>query len=438
METTVKDYITKNHILDGVRTIVLAVSGGADSMALADFMLTNFPEYQYTIAHLNHGLRQDAGDDEALVKSFANVHQVPFCCAHADIAAIASARKQGIEETGREERYRFFREIGADLILTAHHKNDTVETVLFHLIRGSGLKGVTGIAPKENGIGRPLLCVSKEELIAYCNLNDIVYAEDSTNSDTAYTRNKIRHELLPLMATLNPDVVDAIYRFSVTAAGDEEVLADAASKFFEFFGQYEGETLILAKADLIALAPPLAKRVIRAAADSCGAGIDYEMTERILALAEGKKLPLTTALWVRLDAGRYLFSTEKEAKTKKIKVELPLSGKTEIPEIGGFVETYASDTERKGSVDKKGIFAEEYFRERTLMARTRENGDKIILPDGKTKKLSDYFIDEKIPVSKRDEMLLVAVGDRILWVVGRRFFASPAENNIVIKFTCEN
>lgn len=438
IEETVKAFIAGHHLLDHAHRIVLAVSGGADSMALAHFMTAVFPQYGYLIAHFNHGLRPEAAGDEELVRTFAESRGLDFYVARADIAALARERKQGIEETGREERYRFFKSLGADLILTAHHKNDVAETVLLHLIRGSGLKGVSGIAARENGIGRPFLPLAKEDLLAYCDAHGVAYAEDATNADTSYARNKIRHEVLPLLATVNPAVVDALSRFALIAAGDEAVLEDAARKFFTFFGASHSETLTLDRDGLGALAPSLARRVLRIAASEAGKEIDYETTTKILELDNGKKLPLTADLWVRLEGDVYCFTPEAGTPPQKIPPQpLPEEGKITLPALGLTVTTFPSGDQHKGDVKKGGLFPAELLEDGPLTVRTRAEGDHIVLPDGKTKKLSDYFIDEKIPAPERDRILLVAQGKRVLWVVGYRFFSSPGKNNIFVRIEDE-
>lgn len=433
MEQTVKEFIAKHHMLDNAHSIVLAVSGGADSMALAHFMLSAFPTYGYQIAHLNHGLREAAAADEELVRAFAADRGVPFRLSRCDIAALAKERRQGLEETGREERYGFFRSLGADLILTAHHKNDAAETVLLHLIRGSGLKGVAGMAPREADLGRPFLCVPKDALVAYCKEHDIAFVEDVTNADTAYTRNKVRHELLPLMETINPDVVDAIYRFSVIAAGEDRVLNDAAAQYLDFFLQSEHTDLILDREDLLGLAEPMARRVIRAAAAEAGGVIDYALTEKILSLKEGKTLPLTKELWVRVEDNRFLFGAAKGRTIPRLHAVLPLCGNVDIVEIGVTAEIRSETGEDQGSPGVFGRFPEELFREQPPVLRYRQTGDWVLLKDGKSKKLSDYFIDEKIASVQREKTLLLAVGNRVLWVVGRRFFATPGKRNILIR-----
>ena len=438
IEETVKAFIAGHHMLDHAHRIVLAVSGGADSMALAQFMTAVFPQYSYLIAHFNHGLRPAAAGDEELVRAFAKSRGLDFYVAGADIAALARGRKQGIEETGREERYCFFRSLGADLILTAHHKNDVAETVLLHLIRGSGLKGGSGIAAKENGIGRPFLSLAKEDLLAYCDAHGVAYAEDATNADTAYARNKIRHEVLPLLATINPAVVDALSRFALIAAGDEAVLEDAARKFFEFFGASQGETLTLDRDGLAALAPPMARRVLRLAAAAAGKELDYETTARILQLDNGKKLPLTADLWVCLEQGVYRFTPKQGAAPQKILPQpLPEEGKITLPALGITVATSRSGDRRKGDVKNCGLFPAELLEDGPLTLRTRAEGDRVVLPNGKTKKLSDYFIDEKIPASERGRILLIAQGKRVLWIVGYRFFSSPGKNNIFVRIEDE-
>ena len=437
MEERVKEFILQNHILDGVCHAVLAVSGGADYMAMAHLLKRLFPALRFTAAHVNHGLRVDAGEDEELVRRFAAEQGFAFQCARRDIAAIARAKKQGLEETGREERYRFFRSLGADRILTAHHMGDQAETVLLHLIRGAGLKGLSGIAPLDGDIGRPLLTVTKEELIAYCEEHGVPYRYDTTNSDETYTRNKVRGELLPLIKTINPAAERSLCRLAAVAAEDEAYLAKAAEAAFAAVSRGEGDFLLLSAGETLRLEPALRRRVFRLAAIRFGVSLDFEKTERIGGLRVGGEMPLGGNVTARRESACFRFGPAPFNAVPADAVVLPMTGTT--PFGGGrCAVTEVTAAKHRGDVGKEGFFDLSLFVSAPPVLRSRRRGDYVLLKGGHRKKLSDYFIDEKIPRSRRDETLLLTVGQRVLWVVGHRFFAESGERNLRIRIRQKN
>ena len=426
-------FIAENQILKGASRIVLAVSGGADSMAMAHLMGVCYPENSYIIAHVNHGLRPEAADEESLVRETAARMGAEYRCFSFDAASLAKERGKGIEETGREERYRFFRSLDADLILTAHHKDDHAETVLMHLMRGSGLKGLCGLEPRTADIGRPMLCVSKEEIYAYCVEWKIPYREDSSNEDTVYTRNKVRWELMPLMKEINPEITEAIYRLSRSLADDEAYLSGMAASSYGEHSAIRGDERILELTTDFFRKPALARRWIRMAAKERGIELSFERTEAIRLLGVGKALPLTTGLWVSRTYDRLIFGPRKTEERRSFDPIVVEEGETVSADGSLTVTARRHRPAAKGSVDGHGFFDGELFLDEPPVLRNRRPGDYILLADGRRKKLSDYFIDEKIPRENREDQLLLAAGQRVLWLVGRRFFALPGGDNMEIR-----
>lgn len=206
--------------------ILVGLSGGADSMTLLH-LLTHWPVegVRVSAVHIHHGLREDTADrDENFVRTYCETHEIPLTIIHEDVARFASEERLTVEEAGRQVRYAHFeavrRHVGADYIATAHTASDQIETTLMHIIRGCGLDGLTGIPVARGCICRPLLCCNREEIDRYCVDNDISYVEDETNTDTRFTRNFIRHRVLPALRELNPAVDRALIRLRDHAEED--------------------------------------------------------------------------------------------------------------------------------------------------------------------------------------------------------------------------
>ena len=214
--------------------VLLGLSGGADSMALLH-ILTHWltSDLRVSAVHVHHGLRgEEADHDEAFLREFCEKNQIPLIVIHADVAAVARECHLSLEEAGRRVRYEQFETvcnaIGADYILTAHTATDQVETLLMHMVRGCGVDGLSGIPAARGRICRPLLCCQRQEIEQYCCENEIPFVTDSTNLDTQYTRNDVRHRILPLLREMNPSVDNALLRLSKYAEEDSTYLNDLA------------------------------------------------------------------------------------------------------------------------------------------------------------------------------------------------------------------
>ena len=231
---TVISYIERHHLLPESGEIIVGVSGGADSLCLLHLLHRlcgpgkRYPGLRLRVAHLNHKLRGEAGTrDAAAVAHIAGAWGLPVTVGEIDVPALARQERRSLEDAARAARYRFLHEVAqGQLIAIAHHADDQVETLLLHWLRGAGLAGMVGMLPKQQDIIRPLLEVSHAETVAYCQQHRIVPMEDASNTDPHFLRNRIRHELLPLLESLNPGIRDTLLRaagvMSVDACWIEE------------------------------------------------------------------------------------------------------------------------------------------------------------------------------------------------------------------------
>lgn len=214
--------------------VLVGLSGGADSMALLHLLL-HWPVegLQVSAVHIHHGLREETADrDEAFVRDYCAAYQVPLTVIHVDVAQIAEEEQLTLEEAGRQVRYAHFEavrcSVGADCIVTAHTASDQVETMLMHMVRGCGLDGLVGIPAVRGCIRRPLLCCSREEIEEYCTENEIPFVEDESNADTRFTRNYIRHRVMPMLREMNPAVERALLRMREHTEDDVSFLDQVA------------------------------------------------------------------------------------------------------------------------------------------------------------------------------------------------------------------
>lgn len=246
----VKATIGRYGMLRDSRSVIVGVSGGADSCALLHILcaLKDEMSLKITAAHVNHGIRGEEADrDEEFVKAFCKRLGVKLEILHADIPALARETGQGLEECGRSVRYEFFESIDPDaLIATAHNLNDCCETLIFNLTRGTSVKGLSSIPPVRGRVIRPLIECSRAEIERYCRDNNIDYVTDSTNADDNYSRNRIRLNVIPELKMINPSFESAAARLMMSARQDDDCLSALAAELVEkasLGGSYNAELL---------------------------------------------------------------------------------------------------------------------------------------------------------------------------------------------------
>ena len=284
LQKVLKSQLAKNeHYL-------LAVSGGADSLALAHCcaQLAAQGWGAYSVCHVEHGLRgAEALRDMQLVERFCAEYKLPCFVEHVDVHALADTEHLSTEDAARRLRYDALRrvafKVGASAIVTAHHEGDQAETVLLRLLRGAGLDGLAAMRPRQGDIIRPLLELPRAFLEQYCEANGLVYCHDSTNDDTAYTRNSIRKELLPLLAErYKADIVRTLARTATLLADDADLLNSLADNAYARLARREAGVLTLALKQLLAEPQPIRLRVLRRAYfELGGAELSFERSQAI-------------------------------------------------------------------------------------------------------------------------------------------------------------
>lgn len=242
MKQKVIETIEKYNLIKSGDKIVLGVSGGPDSITMLDILkdLKETMNFEIYVVHVNHMIRgQDSINDQKYVENYCNKNNIEFYTKAIDVQEIAKSKKIGVEEAGRIARYEAFEEIlkktNSNKIATAHNKNDKVETIIMHILRGSGVSGLKGISPiRDNKFIKPLIECSREEIEKYCEINKLNPCIDKTNFENSYTRNKIRNIVIPyIKEQFNPNIVETIERLSEVISSEDEYISEITQKEYE-------------------------------------------------------------------------------------------------------------------------------------------------------------------------------------------------------------
>jgi len=393
--------------------VLCALSGGADSMYLLCRLLEGRERYGWTVqaAHLNHGLRPTAKRDEKFVRGWCEGHGVPLSVGVRDVAGQARQRGQGVEETAREFRYAFLAgaaaDTGCDLIATGHHAGDNAETVLMNLIRGCGLKGLTGIPERRGNIVRPMLEVSRTDIEAYLTAHSVPHVEDETNADLAYTRNRVRRQLLPLLEELNPQAAAHIAAAARRLREDEEELARQAVPLAEQGLDIPEGAAIPAR--VLRDAPrPLALRACALLLDRAGLGGEAVHLDAILALAAGDdpsaRLDVPGGS-VRRQYEAVVFSPNPEPEPP---APVPLTEGTR--RWGNWIVTCAPAV----CPGKAYVSPWEFYLEPgDYLIRPRREGDSLALGQRPEKTVKKLMIEGRVPAHRRAFVPVLARGKQV-------------------------
>lgn len=416
------------HMCERGERITVGVSGGVDSMALLHILwrLSAREGWKVQAVHVHHGLRgAEADADAAYVEEICRCWSIPFAAVRLDVAAEAEKRKLGVEETGRILRYEALRRAAAGgKIAVAHHANDQAETLLMRLCRGTGTKGLAAMRPVRGDVIRPLLFCGREEIEAYCRRENILWREDSTNQEVTYTRNRLRHQVMPLLEQVHEGSIRHLSETAELLAAEEDFMEKEAEKVFPTLERENG----LLAAELMELHPALRRRVLRLALEKRGSLRDVSRVhilqlEELLEKESGKSIRLPHGLWAEMEYGRLVLKKEED-QPEGFCCRLAPGEEVILPELGMAVAAELS-LEKPGEFcrdDYTNVFDYDKIK-KELYCRGRRPGDRIAIKAG-SKKLKDLFIDEKIPREERDRMPLIACGSDVLWVIGGR--VSPA------------
>lgn len=488
----VRNYIEQYHMLNRGDSVVMGISGGADSVAMLLTFCALKEEYELLLyaVHINHGIRAEAGADADYVKNLCEAYGIPFYVFKENVEQMAVRQKKTVEEMGREYRYQCFfqvmEKVGAQVLATAHHRGDQAETVLFHMIRGTDLSGMAGIRPvteQNRDFGkirliRPMLCCEKTEVTRWLEAKGISWREDATNQDSAYARNRLRNEILPALEIVHP--------------GASAHMADLAGIMWEYERYFRDITLDYVKEHvegseeigwqtnrqtLQKQEKVLARAVIYEMLGKAGQGKKeftrehVESVYELLGKQSGKKIMLPKEVEAVISYENLIIRKclrgvssgnenggpsdfwERNVSLKKLR-ELGQEETIFLPFGGHLRLSCHSVTELAGQPYKNlaknvGNYKNNYTKffdcdtiKDTLCIRMVKKGDYFIFNEaGNRKRLSRHLMDMHIPADRRKQILVLACGNEVLYILGGRrgegFKISEHTTNI-LKVTYED
>ncbi len=438
----VLETINRHNLVNSGEGVVVGVSGGPDSVCLLHVLYTLREKLNIKLyaVHINHMLRgKESEGDEKYVKELCEKLGIPAYFFSVDVKDIASRKGISLEEAGREARYGTFEkvagDVGASKVAVAHNKNDQAETILLNIIRGSGLDGLKGMEYKRGNIIRPLLDVRREEIEEYCRQHSLNPRIDSTNLLSIYTRNKIRLDLIPSINNMfDIDIQDNLSRMSALLRDDLDYIEENAVHLYNKCLIDENKDSITINAAIfqkyhIAIRRRIVRSIIKKLTGSLK-GIESVHVEQVLQLCENGRTGAEIHLPGRLKALKsydhlIICTVTDSAAVQPFCRSIKIPGVTLVPEIGAGIKAVL---EKKSSgveqyVNMRYNSMEQYFDyDKLIMGiniRNRRDGDvfKPYKSNG-TKKLKEYFIDNKIPRHERDSIPLITQGKEIVWVIG--------------------
>lgn len=427
--------IGKHRLLKSGDRILVSVSGGPDSVALLSLLIElrdNF-KWNLEVAHIDHKLRGKESDkDLEFVKRLAAKYGLEFHSNSFNTKKFAREHKLSLEDAARQIRYAFLektaQKIKADKIALGHTQNDQAETVLMRLFRGAGTLGLSGIPIKRGKLVRPLLEISREEVLKYLKQKKLFYRIDKSNLTPQFLRNKIRHKLLPwLKNEINPEIISTLSRTATILSEIEQYLDKETKKIFEKLTQTGKNKILINRQKFSNLENIFRKNLVRYSWTKLTAEtypLEFKQVERVLDLVEtgqvGKRVNLKNGYWAELNS-KHLVIFKKQPNKYKSSIKFPgefkLNGhnlKAQIIERKQLPDKVRTKSENAAYLDLGKLKS-------PLHLRGFLPGDKF-KPLGMkgNQKLSDFFVNSKIPRYKREEILLLTSKKKIAWIVGQR------------------
>ena len=443
-------FIQKERLISTPSCLLVAVSGGSDSVCLLHILAELREKLGITlhIAHLNHKLRgAESEADARYVSELAHRLGIPVTTEERDVKAHQARQHISLEEAAREVRYTFLSQvaqaIGAEEAAAGHTADDHTETILMHLVRGTGIKGLQGLKPRTQWqlagnsvtIVRPLLQISREETAEYCRQHHLAPRIDTSNLSLSPLRNRIRHQLLPLLKSYNPQVAEALQRTARIAGDDLGFIDQQCLQLWAEIAQKQGNVIIIDKQRLLKSPSVLRRYLLRMSIEKLVGNIkDIEMRHiedimSILTKPAGKRLDLPGGLIFAVEYDRYMLTQDRESLSPFPPLEdefpLKLPGETTLP--GWRIEaiiTGPSIVKGKGIGLINNALTAHFDLDKAgdrLSVRSRQRGDRFQpLGMSQPKKLGEFMIDAKIPQAWRGRIPIVCSQKHILWVVGWR------------------
>lgn len=430
LEKRIESAVAELNMQNAYKRVIIGFSGGADSSALLHY----FKDRAQCVVcvHVNHMIRAEEADrDEAFCRSVCEKYNIELVCHKIDIPTLARERRQGLEQVARDERYRIFHEEllsrGFDAILTAHNANDNTESVIFNLVRGSGANGLTGIKGVNGKILRPLLFTTREQILEYCARHAIEYVTDSTNAQTEYTRNFIRHEVIPSLLKINPSLNTAITRLTSSLRTDEEFILLSAQAFIDNSCQ-NGKIPL---EEFNACHDSVKARVLKLLAQE---NLDYNAISLCIDFLRNSKcgdlINLCKGVSLKREKAYAVFIKTDTLTSVSFNIRLT-QGLNYLDGVGDVIaymtDDVPADKELYVTLYLKNISGE-------LIARSRIDGDTI--RHGKmTKKVKKLMLEKQIPSHLRDRIPIICDDNGIVAIpsVAIRDGSIGTKNDIILR-----
>lgn len=444
-EEKVFSYLERHQMISPHDHVLLGVSGGADSVCLL-FLLVEYARripLKLSVVHVDHGIRPDAAQDAAYVETLCRERGIPFYLSKVDVRGYAEEEKCSEEDAGRRLRYEAFyrtaQETGAGRIAVAHNCNDRAETMLFHLFRGSGLKGLCGIRPVRQEIIRPLLCLEREEIEDYLTEKQIPWRTDSTNGTDEYARNRIRRHILPYVEKeLAQGCVAHMARTADMLAEVEDYMGQQVRKARESCVEELEGRFELSVDGFRELHPAVQKRLLQLLAEELSPtgkdilSVHIESILRLFSGTRGRRVNLPMEMEAVRSYAKVILGKSRECGRFPLNIflsgeQLAQRGGCRIDLGGGEVLEFILFSAREYEEVPRKRYTKWFDCDKikeSVCVRYRETGDYLSITDGQGKvihkSLKDYMITEKIPREERASIPLLAEGSHVLWMVGGR------------------
>jgi tRNA(Ile)-lysidine synthase len=418
--------IRRHAMLVGGERVLVAVSGGADSVALLHVLHALAPAFRLElhVLHVDHGLRADSARDADFVRTLATRLDVP--CA---VAAVTVPCGDSLEAQARAARYAALEScadrIGANRIAVGHTRDDQAETVLLRLLQGAGPRGLAGIPPRRGRLIRPLLGVGRSEIVAALQTVGLVWVEDPSNADVKFLRNRVRHELLPLLgSSYQTNIIDALDRTATRMRALVDGLDAQAETALAELGTWHADEVELSRPALSALPRDVAGNVLRLAAARLGSRVPLRawahrgLARALTATAPRRPFRLG-GVTLEVSGARIRLARSRRAPLETREVVVP--GRTALPEIAATLEARVLSAENyqlprdtyRAAFDAEGVRA-------SLVVRRRRRGDRVVAFGGGERRVKSLFIGAKVPRWERDRVPIIEIRGEVIWITGIR------------------
>jgi tRNA(Ile)-lysidine synthase len=435
--TTIRGTIKKYRMFLPGEKVLVAVSGGPDSVCLLNILQALQKDLDLTlhIAHLDHMFRGQESAAEALfVGELADTFGIPATIEKVDVPAYCHERRLSPQEGARAIRYDFLqhvaRTINAARIATGHTADDQAETFLMRLLRGAGTSGLSAIPPVRENIVRPLIEITRDQVMEYLNWAGLSFVTDPSNTKPVYTRNRIRHEIIPVLKTFNPRIIETLATEATLLRDEDEAIDYYCATLADSILDRDEKDLFIRRTVFNLLPIAFRRRVLKKALDLSGmesSGMSLVQIDEVLAFMvsaqTGRIMNLPHGLSLLREYDRFVLNARSRTDNESYPINMP--GVTVIPALLVKVETVITECPPMQSEDKNNDWQALFDYDKMgpfLTFRKRHPGDWFCPAGmgGKRKKLQDYFVDEKVPRRMRDTVPLLCSGVDILWVVGLR------------------